>query len=722
MVAIVAGGAIVAAPYVGRWYLQKRLRPRAERLLGRRISLGAIDLRSDRIAVRDVVIRGVADTKVPLLTLASVSSDFNWWAALRGRVSVARVVVHRPKISLRRLADGTDNFSDLLRRARTKKKKVASRVRAVSIGEVILREGTLAAVDDRLHVSLEAATFAGKIVLGQISRISLGDVHIVLPAPAPRRITFDRVEISGHLRRHVPRLEAIRVTGGSLSLLPRLKLSGIVGVVRPKLQAHRIDVDLSGSYGGARAKLWSAKGDLDPWARQGHLEVRAARFRLARIASILKKTPVILPEQTSIDGHLSLAYEDATLTFSGALSVMRLNLFYPALARTPVLDLSAHVDLAGEVKRTRVAIKRLDIRARGVEVKLTGEVDRLGGKPLIVAHLVMPKVACQRLLDAIPPSLVPKLNGFKLKGEIFADLAARIDYTHLAKLELGGKLPIYHCKVVEAPEEVSAERLGGPFDQSVELAPGQSKVFTVGPENPDFVPYEAISKHVIDAFLTTEDGAFFKHRGFIRSQFRAALARNLARGGFRLGASTITMQMVKNVLLSHEKTLSRKLQELILVWYLEQNLSKERIMEIYLNVIEFGPGIFGIGRAAQHYFAKPALDITPLEAAFFASILPSPRRRYVQYCHGSLSERWDRYVRRILHHMFVKGRVTKEEMEAAEKQQIIFNRDLAALSERDCKKEIKTLRKAWREAYLQRLKDAVLRAAPHQVDLYVPSE
>jgi membrane peptidoglycan carboxypeptidase len=94
------------------------------------------------------------------------------------------------------------------------------------------------------------------------------------------------------------------------------------------------------------------------------------------------------------------------------------------------------------------------------------------------------------------------------------------------------------------------------------------------------------------------------------------------------------MQMVKNVLLAHEKTLSRKLQELFLVWYLEQLLPKQRILEIYFNAIEFGPRLYGIGPAARHYFGKSASDLGPLEAAFFSSILPSPKRRYVQYCAG----------------------------------------------------------------------------------------
>src|SRR4030095_13753798 len=91
----------------------------------------------------------------------------------------------------------------------------------------------------------------------------------------------------------------------------------------------------------------------------------------------------------------------------------------------------------------------------------------------------------------------------------------------------------------------------------------------VGPDNPDFVPYEEISPYLVGSIMTTEDNGFFKHRGWVSSEFKSALRRNLQRGGFRLGASSITMQMTKNVLLTKEKTLSRKLQELFLVWYLE---------------------------------------------------------------------------------------------------------------------------------------------------------
>jgi len=273
--------------------------------------------------------------------------------------------------------------------------------------------------------------------------------------------------------------------------------------------------------------------------------------------------------------------------------------------------------------------------------------------------------------------------------------------------------------VVAAPEEMNAETLLGPFEHQVEPTPGQTQTFTVGPEGPDFVPYAEISPAVVNAVLTTEDAGFFRHHGFIPSQFRTALSRNLQKGGFRLGASTITMQTVKNVLLTQEKTLSRKLQELFLTWYLEQVLPKERTMEIYLNVIEFGPNIYGIGAAAQHYFGKSAKELTPLEAAFFASILPSPKRRYVQYCRGELSPTWDRYVRRLLKRMSEKGFVDAAGMEEAASQSIVFARNKEELSEEDCYKQVNDLLEAWHEEDRRRLREAVLQSAPHQVDLYL---
>jgi len=148
---------------------------------------------------------------------------------------------------------------------------------------------------------------------------------------------------------------------------------------------------------------------------------------------------------------------------------------------------------------------------------------------------------------------------------------------------------------------------------------------------------------------------------------------------------------VKNVLLSQEKTLSRKLQELFLVWYIEQVLPKERILELYFNAIEFGPRIYGIGAAARHYFGKRPADLTPLESAFFSSILPNPKRRYIQYCHGSLYPPWEKYVHRILARVHERGRITDEEYEASAPETLVFDRTEATFTEKQCLEWVKKM-------------------------------
>ena len=254
--------------------------------------------------------------------------------------------------------------------------------------------------------------------------------------------------------------------------------------------------------------------------------------------------------------------------------------------------------------------------------------------------------------------------------------------------------------MVQAPEEVTALAGPGSITQIVEIPsadknaePGATELmaFPIGPDNPDFVPYDRISPYLIGSIMTTEDNGFFRHRGWVSPEFKTALRRNLAGGGFRLGASSITMQMVKNVLLSREKTLSRKLQELFLVWYIEKQLPKERILELYFNAIEFGPRIYGIGAAARHYFGKTPAELTPLQAAFFSSILPSPKRRYIQYCHGQLFPAWDKYVRRIMTRVYERGRLTEEEFNQWITMPLEFDLTARTTSEGECLAWIKKI-------------------------------
>ncbi|HUQ76894.1 MAG TPA: monofunctional biosynthetic peptidoglycan transglycosylase [Burkholderiales bacterium] len=141
-----------------------------------------------------------------------------------------------------------------------------------------------------------------------------------------------------------------------------------------------------------------------------------------------------------------------------------------------------------------------------------------------------------------------------------------------------------------------------------------------------WVPYERISVNLKRAVVAAEDARFLDHEGFDWEMIQKAMARNEKRGRVVAGASTISQQLAKNLFLSGERSWLRKGQEAIITWMLESTLSKQRILELYLNVAEWGEGVFGAEAAARQHFAIPAAALDPGQAAWLAVILPSPRR------------------------------------------------------------------------------------------------
>ncbi len=141
-----------------------------------------------------------------------------------------------------------------------------------------------------------------------------------------------------------------------------------------------------------------------------------------------------------------------------------------------------------------------------------------------------------------------------------------------------------------------------------------------------WIPLSKVSPYLIKAVLIAEDDKFWKHEGFDYEAIQKAIERDIKEKRFKLGGSTISQQLVKNLYLSPSKNPLRKIIEAIITWRLERELSKRRILELYLNVIEWGDGIFGIEAASRHYFGKPASELTPEEATRLAAVLPNPRR------------------------------------------------------------------------------------------------
>jgi monofunctional biosynthetic peptidoglycan transglycosylase len=175
----------------------------------------------------------------------------------------------------------------------------------------------------------------------------------------------------------------------------------------------------------------------------------------------------------------------------------------------------------------------------------------------------------------------------------------------------------------------------------------RDRPFVVGPRNPRWTPYGAIPAAMKKAVVAAEDGNFYSHEGVDYEAMREAIVADIRRGKFVRGGSTITQQLAKNLYLTREKTIVRKIKEIILARRIDDTVSKRRILELYLNVVELGPMVYGIGHAADYYFGKPPSSLTVRECAFLASMLPSPRVYNPYRKMSRVMKRSDRILRRM---------------------------------------------------------------------------
>lgn len=500
----------------------------------------------------------------------------------------------------------------------------------------------------------------------------------------------------------------LSLAGVAAEVDENIAVAGVHGTITAHdRQASELSVDLAGGFSQLDAQfgpgeaaeieggdLWSVSGRFARDLSAGKIAVDMEAFELGRVPEVLASLPVVESEHATLGGHLEVDFGEGVAQVDGKLSLAGLNVSHRLLARELVRDVgfSVEIDALVDPAARSLALRRLAIQRAGVELLVRGELvhARVREQRRYQVDLEIPAVGCQQVLEAIPRELVPGLVGFELDGQFTARVKVDANFADLAALELAADIGIEGCRVRSAPRLASAERLNGGLVHRVTMRDGRTRRVGLYTGSSNYTALDGISRYMSEAVLTTEDGSFRRHDGFNRSQLEVALRRNLESGKVRLGASTITMQMVKNVLLSHERTLSRKLQELFLTWWVEQSLSKQRIMELYLNVIEFGPGIYGITDASRHYFGRHPGELTSLEAAYLASMLPSPVRRHVYYCDSQLSERFEQKVRWIHDLMLERERITAQEHEIYAATRIEFD-----LFERGdpqlCLQEIETL-------------------------------
>ncbi len=272
----------------------------------------------------------------------------------------------------------------------------------------------------------------------------------------------------------------------------------------------------------------------------------------------------------------------------------------------------------------------------------------------------IPKMKAQDFITSLPTGLFDNFQGMEAEGNFAYDLNFQYNKNKPGKIIFESDLKEDGLKFVKFGA-ADLSKINGPFVYRAFDNGAYQRPVIVGPSNPNFTPIELISPLLRHAVLTSEDPSFYRHKGFITEAFRQSIIKNIKTKKFARGASTISMQLVKNVFLTREKTLSRKLEEILLVYVLENSrvTSKHRMFEVYLNIIEWGPNIYGIGEAAHFYFQKSPSSLNLKESMFLASIIPRPKKFMWQFTdEGELKSIYARHQERLTRLMFQRGLLT----------------------------------------------------------------
>jgi hypothetical protein len=302
------------------------------------------------------------------------------------------------------------------------------------------------------------------------------------------------------------------------------------------------------------------------------------------------------------------------------------------------------------------------------QVRLNPYIRLSAGDHTIIALKILPASwQAQRFFNSLPDGMFTSLKGIQAEGILKYNLNFSVDIDNPDSLFFDTRLTSEGFNVIKYGID-DYRMINGSFRYQAYDKGRLMASFIVGPDNPDFVSIDQISPFLRAAVMTSEDGSFYFHNGFNSGAFRESIVTNIKEGRFARGGSTITMQLVKNVFLTRNKTLARKIEEALIVWIIEtKNLvSKQRMYEVYLNVIEWGPGIYGANQASHFYFNKRPGDLSLQESVYLASIVPRPKwYKYTFEQNGIMRPFYSNYFNRMKELM-----VKKEFIAAADTFQV----------------------------------------------------
>ncbi|QYS87820.1 transglycosylase domain-containing protein [Flavobacterium oreochromis] len=341
------------------------------------------------------------------------------------------------------------------------------------------------------------------------------------------------------------------------------------------------------------------------------------------------------------------------LTINGLASINNLTINHPKIANKDVVIKEAEFDYQFILGSNFISLSQNSLaRLNKIKVKPYLEYNT-AEDTLYKLKIDLEKIKAQDFITSLPTGLFSHFEGMQAQGDFDYHLDFEVNINKPHQLVFDSKLNKHNLQILKYGQ-ANLEKLNSDFEyRAIENGIPQRAIW-VGNTNSHYTPFDSIPSYLKNAVLTSEDPSFFRHKGFITEAFKQSITKNIRTKRFARGASTISMQLVKNVFLTREKTLSRKLEEILLVYILENNqiASKQRMLEVYFNIIEWGPNIYGISEAAEFYFQKKPQYLSLNECLFLASIVPKPKKFMYQFNEEgkqkSGAERHQRFIKNLM--------------------------------------------------------------------------
>ncbi|MBN2717742.1 MAG: transglycosylase domain-containing protein [Deltaproteobacteria bacterium] len=437
----------------------------------------------------------------------------------------------------------------------------------------------------------------------------------------------------------------------------------------------------SGGITGTDAR-WALQGKV-PRSGGPSLILDVPELPLKQLGESIFDSAHVNWADATADGQLKLNFSEKgrNVQAEGQWSIAGLTISHERIAEAPLENLRAMLDyrVSFDLDRNMWHLERVQLSRDLARVTIRGDIqtDRLA----FDLKINVPSTSCRQLMEAIPGPMKEKTEGVGLEGQLGMDMHFAFDVENLPGTVLDANLD-NRCRINRYGSLLHPDDLRRPFAYMAYGDDGNRIRLTTGPGTNRWTPISQISPFLTAAVLTTEDGKFEHHRGLTLPEIRSAFLRNWQKDGLFHGGSTITMQLAKNLFLSRDRTVARKLQELFFVWYLESNFTKQEILELYFNVIEFGPSIYGIGEASMHYFGREPSELNLLESVFLVKLLPSPVSRHQVWEKSDvLGEKKTKSLHRVLETMRKRKRITEAEYNEALGQTISFYKEGMPLPE-----------------------------------------